>query len=46
VSCVATCTPRERFGNLVFLNLAYSFFATPEVWGGKKFFCERGKNEL
>jgi hypothetical protein len=43
VLCVATSTPRERFGNLVFVNLAFSFFATPEVWVGKKVFCEREK---
>jgi hypothetical protein len=43
VLCVATSTPRERFGNLVFVNLAFSFFATPEVWVGKKVFVKGKK---
>jgi hypothetical protein len=46
VLCVARSTSRERFGNLVFLNLDFSFRATPDVWVATKVVCARGKNEL
>jgi hypothetical protein len=40
---VTTSTSRERFGNLVFLNLVFSFRATPEVWVATKVVCAREK---